>query len=272
MKGIFRWWSMILLFAAPAYPAFDFPAHTARAAALANSYYASTFSAEAFLLNPALVSNATALYASLNYYQLYNLKELRYANGLVAFPLWSANAGIAVEDFGSSLYRENRLTVDVAKSLYNNKLAIGIAAQFYSVSAQGFDAANTFGVSAGFRYEVIETISVGGSIENLNQPKLNGHTEEIPQRTSLGLEFKPVEQFSAYLAVQKDSWYDPAGFLGIEYKVFRSVDFFSGYTTTGSIPSAGIELHQSHLRINYSLQYSSDLGATHFVGIAFDAN
>lgn len=260
---------IFLLLLAPLYGAFDYPAGSAGNAALGSSNLASTTAADGLFLNPALVINSRAFYAALNYSQLYNLKELQYASGMIALPYKSFGLGLGVEDFGASLYRENKLTIGAAKSFYNNAVAIGFSAHFYHISIEGYGSGSAFGISFGLRYRVSDALHLAGAIENINQPELNGYAEEIPQRIQAGLQFQPVEALRAHLKVQKDSWYSPEVFFGIEYRVFGNLQLFSGYSTLATLPSFGLSLGIFNVEVNYALQYHFDLGPTHFAGIAF---
>lgn len=254
---------------APLYGAFDYPAGSAGNAALGNSNIASTVAADGLFLNPALLINSRAFYAALNYSQLYNLKELQYANGMIALPYKSFGVGLGVEDFGASLYRENKFTIGIAKSFYNNAVAIGFSSHLYHVAVEGYGSSSAVGVSIGLRYRVSEALHLAGAIENLNQPELNGYGEEIPQRIQAGLQFQPVDALRAHLKVQKDSWYSPEVLFGVEYRVFGNLQLYSGYSTLATLPSFGLSLGMFNVEVNYALQYHFDLGQTHFAGIAF---
>lgn len=258
-----------LLLLAPLYGAFDYPGGSAGNAALGSSNLASTTAADGLFLNPALLINCRALYAALNYCRLYNLKELQYANGMIALPYRSFSFGLGIEDFGASLYRENKLTLGAAKSFYNNAVAIGISTHFYHISIAGYGSSSAFGISAGLRYRVSEALHLAGVIENINQPKLNGYGEEIPQRIQVGLQFQPVETICAHLRVQKDSWYSPELFFGVEYRLFSNLQLLSGYSTLATLPSFGLALGIFKVEVNYALQYHFELGPSHFAGIAF---
>lgn len=252
-----------------AFSAFDYPAYSARSAALSNSYIASTLARDGFILNPALLANASSFYAALNYSQLFNLKELRYANGMIIFPFKSFGVGGAIENFGTSMYRETRISLNAAKLFYNNSLSVGLSLHYYQISVDNYRNSATIGLNFGIRYQILPILHLAGAIENFNQPKLNGFGEQIPQRIQFGFQYQPVEQIAAHVKVQKDSWYSPNLSLGIEYQVFSSLGFYTGYSTLATIPSFGVRLDILKVEINYAMQYHFDLGSTHFVGIAF---
>lgn len=254
----------------PLYAAFDYPANSPKSAALSGSSLASTYARDGFLLNPALLVNASRFYAALNYSQLFNLKELRYSNGMVSLPFKSLGLGVGIEDFGNTLYRETKISIGAAKLFYNNILAVGLSVQIYHVSIERYGSGNTFGLSLGMRYQLLPVLHVAGTIENFNRPKLNGFGEQIPQRIQIGVQYQPIEQLAAHLKVQKDSWLASEVLLGIEYRMSSNLQLCSGYSTLASTPSFGVMLDVSNIEVGYALQYHFDLGPTHLIGIAFN--
>lgn len=252
------------------YGAFDYPANSPKNAALSGSPLASTYASDGFLLNPALLVNANRFFAALNYSQLFNLKELRYTSGMVGLPFKTLGVGVGIEDFGNMLYRETKISLGAAKLFYNSVLAVGFSVQVYHVAIERYGSSSSFGLNLGMRYQLLPVLHVAGTIENFNRPKLNGFGEQIPQRIQIGIQYQPVDQLVAHLKVQKDSWFSSEVLLGVEYRMFSSLQLFSGYSTLASNPSFGVMLDVSNIEVSYALQYHFDLGPTHFVGIAFN--
>lgn len=250
--------------------AFDYPAYSARNAALSNSYLAATGIHDGFMINPALSSQTGAFYASLNYSQLYNIKELQYANGLAVLPLAAFGLGVGVENFGGALYSENKITINSSKLFYNNSLAVGVSLGVYHLSAEGYGSSSTVGLSIGILYQVTPNLHIAGVVENFNQPSINGFGEELPQRIQAGLQFEPVSHLRTHLKIQKDSYFSPEVLLGVEYRLFTNFEVFSGYSTLVTSPSFGFSLNAAKVEASYAIQHHFDLGTTHFIGIAFN--
>ena len=261
---------VILLGLTPLFGAFDYPAYSPKSAALSGSSLASTLAGDAFILNPALLVNTNRFYAALNYSQLFNLKELRYTNGMIGLPFKSLGLGVGIENFGSNLYRETKFSIGAAKFFYSNVLAVGLSIQIYHVSIERYGSSSSFGLNLGMRYQLLPGLHVAGTIENFNRPQLNGFGEQIPQRIQIGVQYQPLEQLAAHFKVQKDSWFPSEVLLGIEYRVLNNLQLCSGYSTLASIPSFGVMLGISNIEVSYALQYHFDLGPTHFAGIAFN--
>lgn len=261
---------LILFVLTRAHAAFDYPAISAHNAGLANSNLASTIVPDGFLLNPALSVNAKSFYVGLNYFQLFNLKELTYSSGQAAFSFKGFGFGAGIQTFGATLYRENKITLNSSKTFINTKLAIGLSINIYNISIQNYNNITAFGLDLGFRFSLSENWHVGGVIENLNQPKLNGHSEELPHRVQFGFEYRVTNQLYSNVSIQKDAWFDPAVLVGIEYNLSNSFGILSGFSSAANLPSGGISLNILKINIGYSVQHHFELGPTHFVGIAYN--
>jgi hypothetical protein len=252
------------------YAAFDYPAISAHNAGLANSNLASTIAPDGFLLNPALSVNARSFYAGLNYFQLFNLKELTYSSGQAAFSFKGFGFGAGIQTFGATLYRENRITLNSSKTILKNKLAVGLSVNIYNISVQNYSNINSFGLDLGFRFSLSENWHIAGVVENINQPKLNGHAEELPNRIQFGFEYRVTDQLYSNVSIQKDAWFDPAVLVGVEYNLSNSLGILSGFSSAASLPSGGISLNVLNINISYSIQHHFELGPTHFIGIAYN--
>lgn len=262
--------TFLVLILTHVYAAFDYPAISAHNAGLANSNLASTLSPDGFLLNPALSVNAKSFYAGLNYFQLFNLKELTYSSGQVAFSFKGFGFGAGIQTFGETLYRENKITLNSSKAFLKDKLAIGISVEIYNISIQNYNSINAFGADLGFRFSLSENWHVAGVVENINQPKLNGYSEELPSRIQFGFEYRVTNQLYSNVLIQKDAWFDPAVLVGVEYDLSNSLGILSGFSSAANLPSGGINLNILNISISYSIQHHFELGPTHFIGIAYN--
>lgn len=261
---------LIFLVLTQAHAAFDYPAISAHNAGLANSNLASTIALDGFLINPALSVNVKSFYAGLDYFQLFNLKELTYSSGQAAFSFKGFGFGAGIQTFGATLYRENKITLNSSKAFIDRKLAIGLSVNIYDVSIQNYNSINAFGLDLGFRFSISENWHIAGVVENINQPKLNGHSEELPNKVQFGFEYRVTDQLYSNVSIQKDAWFDPAVLVGVEYNLSNSLGIISGFSSAANLPSGGINLNILNINISYSIQHHFELGPTHFIGIAYN--
>lgn len=249
--------------------AFDYPAISAHNAGLANSALASTVSTDGFLLNPALSVNNDSFSAGLNYFQLFNLKELTYSSGQTSFSFKGMYFGVGIQTFGETLYRENKMTLNSAKKFISGKMAVGLSLNIYNIDIENYDNINAWGLDVGFCLSLSESWHVAGVIESINQPKLNGHSEELPNRVQLGFEYRVADPLYANLSIQKDAWFSPMVLIGIEYRLSMHLRLNSGFASEANLPAAGVGLNVSNIAVNYAVQHHFVLGPTHFVGITY---
>jgi len=249
--------------------AFDFPAGSTRNAAVANSHISSTRSIEAFLINPALSVNNDQIFGKLCYYRLFNLKELTHSTGIIAFRIAKFNWGIAVHSLGDQIYRENKITMNFSKLVYHHKLSIGLSLNYYLLNVINYDNMNTMGIDLGIRYQISSNFWMGMAIANLNQPKLNGYSEEIPQTIHLGLQYEVLNPLLFHFSVQKDAWFTPSLSLAVEYNISNYLEISTGFNSDANMPTGGIVINIAQLKFDYAIQYHFDLGPTHFFGIAY---
>lgn len=264
--------SLIIIFMTltSAHAAFDYPAISAHSAGLANSNLASTRTPDAFLINPALSVNVRSFYAGLNYFQLFNLSELAYSSGQAAFSFGGFAFGAGIQTFGGILYRENKITFSSARHFINKKLAVGLSVNIYNISVQNYNSINAFGLDLGFRLALSENWHMAGVVENINQPKLNGYAEELPNRAQFGFEYRVTDQLYSNVSIQKDGWFDPVVLVGVEYGLTNMLGIISGFSSAANLPSGGISLNIHNIHIDYSVQHHFELGPTHFIGIAYN--
>ncbi len=254
-----------------AYGAFDYPAYSPPSAAVLNSAIAGGIGYDGAVMNPGLSAGITDLYASLSYTNFYNMTELQLSNGMVLFPYKEIGLGVIIQDFGNSRYREDRIKVLAAKHFNNNSFAVGIALSGYQVSIDGYGSKQALGIDVGFVYSLSSLLTFGGVIENVNQPSMAGRKEELPQVFRLGATFHPDEDLTAFIGIEKDSWYNPSYALGIAYQLYHTLTIYSGYSSLSAQPSFGLQLRIRRADFRYAVQYHSELGTTHFWGIAFHA-
>jgi hypothetical protein len=249
--------------------AFDYPASSSRNAGVANSYISSTKSLEAFLINPALSVNNETIYGKLCFYRLFNLKELTHSTGIIAFQIAKFNWGIAVHNFGDQIYKENKFTINLSKNVDDDKFSLGLSLNYYLLNVLNYENMSTLGIDIGIRYQISSNIWMGMAVSNINQPKLNDYSEQIPQTIQLGLQYKVLNPLLFHFSIQKDAWFTPSLSLAVEYNISDYLEISTGFSSDANIPTGGIVINISKLKIDYAIQYHFDLGPTHFIGIAY---
>ncbi len=265
----FRCFMLVLVLTSGASAAFNQFYTTPLAAATAYSSVAAAYGTGLFPVNPALGARLNQWYAQVYYSRLFSLKELQTAGLVVGGALNNHYWGLHVSSFGYSLYRENLLQLNYARQWDRGRLAAGASVQVYYVNIARYGSRVAVGMNLGIFYQASSSVSFGGVVMNVNEPRLSGTTEQLPYVFAVGVSVHPVKQGEIVAAISKESDYPVEYRIGFQYRLNSRLAVYSGYTTSGPQPTGGIQLRVGNWHMNYVVQYHFLLGATHLVGVTF---
>jgi len=261
---------ILLLLFSNLFSAFELQTDNVFLSGAANSSVAQKGMFASFLLNPSASAFVDGTRLGIGYFKPFGFKGLHYA-GMVGNFGWRQNGiGGAFFSFGNDLYRESAITINTSRLFIDKTFSIGINVHWYALEVKNYGSAYSFGIDAGALYEITDHFFTGFSIRNLNQPRLNGHNEEIPVVTSLGIAGVVDDHFHLSIAIQKDGRFPPAFLMGVVFLVNQSFIIQSGFSTYPAVPSVGFQFQRKRLAVHYVLKYHFELGATHFWGVSFD--
>lgn len=261
-----------LIFTINAHAAFEYTTNDALLNGLSNSVITTREYFAAFMINPSVSASIEDSNLGVMYFKPYNLAELNSGSIIANFKFKNFGAGFSFSTFGNSIYRENQLTLNLARALFGEKMSAGINIHWNSINVKSYPNLNALGADVGLQYQITPHVHTGFSIRNINQPSLNGNREELPLVTSWGASFQIEERIIAYIAVQKDSWFAPNLLFGIRFKAGNMLSIQTGFNTYPSTPSIGLQLKKNWIAIQYAFKYHFDLGGTHFWGVSFSRN
>lgn len=181
---------------------------------------------------------------------------------VVAMPTRIGVAGFSVYRFGSDIYNEQILSGG-----FSNKFGIaslGLKINYIQYRAEGFGQSNAVSVSFGGIAEFSKSVLVGAHIHNINQPKLSDEAEDrIPTYLTIGIAFKPNENFIMTTEVEKDLDHDPIIRGGVEYVIHKKLFARTGFNLNPEAAFAGLGFRHRKFLINYAIQYQYELGVSH---------
>jgi hypothetical protein len=268
MKIIF----LILICSLKVYGAFEIFSQDPFTGSLSNSVVASDKHFSAFLLNPAVTASLKEMNIGLIYFKPYTIGELNAASITSNFKIKNSGAGLSISSFGNSLYQESQLTLNLSQAFFEQRFCLGLNINLYNIKVQDYPNLNTYGIDLGILYIANESFRSGFSIENINQPSIKTHTEELPLIARWGIGLRLDEKIQTYVAVEKDSWFAPNLSFGMDYQAGSFLSIQTGYKTYPSVPSIGFILKKNWIYIQYGFQYHFELGGTHLWGITFSRN
>ncbi len=259
---------LTVLIASELIAAFESSSFNAFTAGTSNSGVATDHLFSAYLLNPAISAGIADSHLGLTYFRPYGLEGVEQAELILNTLAGSNGLGLALSTFGNRIYRENRLTLNLSRRILNGSLALGLNAHYYNVAVEGYGSAHTVGFDAGMQYSLSSAVFMGFSVRNINQPALNGYSEELPLVTTVGMMVKFAERLRGFVSLQKDAWFPFNVLFGIDYQASDFLSVQSGFMTEPSVPSLGLSVQKGWIALNYVFRHHFDLGSTHLWGIS----
>jgi hypothetical protein len=179
---------------------------------------------------------------------------------VVASPLKTGVAGFGLFRFGDDLYSEQVIT-----SGYSNQLglaSLGLKVNYIQYK-NGFGIHHAVSLNFGGLAQLTPQIAVGAYIINLNQPKLSSSDNRLPTRLAAGLAFQPKGMVLLLVEVEKDLDYPMTIKGGLEYTLYKRIDFRTGFNLNPNSIFFGLGFLIRKIKIDYAFQYTTSLGAAH---------
>ncbi len=177
----------------------------------------------------------------------------RLAAGITA-PLKLGVLGSGVFRFGDELYSEQLLSLGYANKL--GLASLGMKINYVQYRAEGFGTNSAFSLNFGGIAELSPVFMIGAYITNINQPKISDD-ENLPAKLATGIQFKPDNNLLLLLELEKDLNYDPTIKGGVEYALYKKIDFRVGFNLNPNSVHGGIGYQTSRLVLGYGVQYSA---------------
>ncbi len=261
--------TIILLLAINVFAAFEYNVSEPYVSATSGSMVASTDKYSSYLLNPALSAAYRDLSVSLVYGKPYELPELRSGGLISRFGFGAFGGGAAFSTFGSDLYQENMVMANVSRCVLKERVYAGLNFRWYSISIENYGSSSTAGIDFGLLYLLSPYIQMGFSVTNLNQPDINGISQQFPLVTRWGVTYRWSDRFIFHTALEKEIRFPVSVRFAGHLKVSNSIDLYSSMNSYPSVPALGFMFSRNHIAIHYAFQYHFDLGGSHMWGISF---
>jgi hypothetical protein len=208
------------------------------------------------------LSGISAANASFSQYAVPSFKPFNRMAASFSTPIRVGALGLAFYRFGDDLYNEQLLTLG-----YSNKFglaSLGAKVNYIQYHAEGFGTSGAFTVSFGGIAEITPRLSVGATIDNINQPKISTASEErIPTRFVIGTGFKLSEKVFAVAELEKDLENTPIVKAGIEYELYKKFTARTGLNINPQSAFGGMGFKLRKFTLDYGFQFHEYLGAAH---------
>jgi hypothetical protein len=181
---------------------------------------------------------------------------------VIGVPFKTGSAALGLFRFGDDLYNEQVISLG-----YSNQFglaSLGLKVNYVQYHAEGFGTRRAVSLNFGGLAQLTQQITVGAYIVNLNQPKLSTlDNERLPTKLVAGLTVQPIATLLLVTEIEKDLDYDPTVKGGIEYAVYKKVNFRTGFNLHPNAVFFGLGFLIRKLKIDYALQYNNTLSLAH---------
>lgn len=168
--------------------------------------------------------------------------------------------------FGDDIYNEQAASLGFANKL--GLASIGIRADVIQLRIDGNNTRRTVGISIGSIAKISSRFSIGLYAHNINLPAWSGENP-LPVLLSVGVQFKPVDNFMVIAEVEKDTDFDPTMKGGLEYSFRKKFFARTGFNLFPNAAFGGIGLRTWRLNFDYAARFGYLPGYSHQLSISF---
>ncbi len=198
------------------------------------------------------------------------LNELSLKAVVVAIPIKFGTFGLEFNNYGYSLYNENKYGLSFAKA-FSDKFSVGIAMDYLNTRiAEGYGSKGAAVAEIGLQSKPTKQLSIGVHIFNPTRTKfVDYNNEHIPTIFRLGGNYFFSEKVLLALETEKDMSQKAIFKIGIEYKPVKELYLRTGISTGPIINSLGIGFNIKNLKIDLSSNYNQVLGFSPQFGLTY---
>jgi len=225
--------------------------------------------AEAIFVNPALLANLTGASVTLFYSRPFGLREVDLASIAAAVKIAGLGCGLAIVDFGNSVYHDRYYHAALARSFgSDSRFAFSIGAQLKHLSIQGYGSAMALGVNLGTAFQLNSKMRWGIFLNNVNQPRIGAAREKLPPFGYAGMAFSPRDDWTLQLDFYREFGFADEIRFGAEARVLPMLLLRLGAATNPDRFGAGFTIDLSKAALHAAANTHSDLGTTQFYAIS----
>lgn len=191
------------------------------------------------------------------------LEDLQTFSLAAAYPAGrSGTFGVTLHYFGFEVYNEKRIGLIYARSLIEDRLAIGAQFLFLNTQIQEYGSKGNVTFELGLTSKVNSQVSIGVHVFSPARVELVNQ-EFLPTVFNIGVGYMPSEKVTFLLEAEKDIDYPIRARAGLEYFVVKQLAIRIGAATNPTLLSFGVGLQlESGLGIDLSTYYHQWLGFT----------
>jgi hypothetical protein len=212
----------------------------------------------AIFANPAMMNHENK---TIGFYGLrnYGFSELTDMAAVTTLPTKLGVVGFGFHRYGDNIFNEMRVRIG-----YKNEwqmLHFSVVGNYNHISFGGtYGSGSAIGVDVGIAAELTKSLWIGARSTNVNKPKYQGISEELPRDIIIGITYSFNEIALFAFDVAKDVRFPVSYRGGLEVNIFEGLFGRVGVTTEPISYSGGFGYGQEIWEINFAVQKHELLG------------
>jgi hypothetical protein len=210
--------------------------------------------------NQAGLLNLTGISFSVDYKNLYTIKELSIKSGTIAIPLKGNVFALSFNEFGYDLYKEQEFGIAYARKILP-KFNAGLRINLQTLMIPEYGKAKAATVEGGFQYLLTKKTVIGTHLFNPNHSQYdNDLSNSIPIRLRSGITHYFSDKVMMCFEVEKESSHKPEIKTGLEYQYLNSLFLRGGFSLREIKSYFGIGIHFKKFTLDVSSSSHPVLG------------
>ncbi len=222
-------------------------------------------------INPAALRTSRGWAFSLNYANLYGIKELTAWQGQATWqfhPKHHLSADYSL--LGNAIYQERTIGLSYGWQ-FNPMLAIGSRLALYDLYVADYSFAPTLGIGLGALFRVDSALSIGMLLNNCNQPRLHHQADEIPQTFTCGLRWRIVRRLELGAELYKDLSFPLTEKVGLDFGLLPGWHLLAGVQLNPDRLTLGTIITIRHFSFAVAWQHHPTLPYTVYLGCSWQS-
>lgn len=220
--------------------------------------------------NPAGMAAQDRISVGIAYENRFLMKELSLKSAAFVLPLNFGVIGVSFNQFGYSLYNENKIGLAFARN-FGDVLRIGLQLDYMNFNmSENYENKNRVSFELGVQAQITEKICLGAYVFNPINIKISNLTDErIPVIMRFGACYSFTKDFFGTCEIEKDSDRDASVKLGLEYILAKRFYVRTGVSSNPGIFTFGLGVDLGPVQINVAGQMHRILGSSLQGGLTF---
>lgn len=220
--------------------------------------------------NPAGMAMQEQIAAGVYYENRFLVPELSLKSAALIVPANFGVLGLSFNQFGYSLYNENKLGLAYARS-FGPLLRIGLQLDYLSTRfGGGYEGKDNVTFELGVQSEISEKVILGAFIFNPVKARLSDYTDErLPVIMRFGLTYLMSDKLIGIAEVEKNFDLDPSLRFGMEYAITETFYARAGLATNPGLFTFGAGLVLQNLHLDISASMHQVLGVSAQAGLIY---